>query len=283
MVRWIWPLVLALLLVAAPAAAEGGQSVIARQAGVAFTAGDRFVRLADVPLAAGGAPVTHAHPPGFAYAVVEPHALTIAARRTLLSPGQAGWVGNQEEHTHARGSDAAGRFYFVGVFPAAARGVIPPGVAPTRTLDSETFPVAAGTYDVLLTEARLPAAGDTATLPVQNGPAGLVLIEGQATLGGRALPAEGVVVLRAGEAAALTSAAGGARVLALALVPASAPAPTQLPRTGSPGPALPLALGAALAGLGWLARRRARSSRRHPGRAAPAAASPDPPARRSGT
>jgi hypothetical protein len=104
MVRWVPFLVLATWLAAAPAAAAAGtQSVVARRAGVAFAAAERFIRLAEVPLPAGGAPVTHTHHPGFAYAVGEPHALTVAGRRTLLAPGLAGWVGDQEEHTHARG------------------------------------------------------------------------------------------------------------------------------------------------------------------------------------
>jgi LPXTG-motif cell wall-anchored protein len=108
--------------------------------------------------------------------------------------------------------------------------------------------VAAGAYDVVLSEALLPAAGDAVTLPALRGPTGLWLVAGQASLGGQALAPDGVAVVRPGAGATLTSAGGGARVLALAVLPSGAAgAAGQLPRTGGGDTALLLVVGLGLA------------------------------------
>jgi hypothetical protein len=91
---------------------------------------------------------------------------------------------------------------------------VPPGVAPADIRDSEALSLAGGAYDVVLSEARLPMAGDAVALPARSGPVGLWLVEGQVSLGGQVLAPGGVAVLRPGAAATLTSAGGGARVLA---------------------------------------------------------------------
>ena len=115
-------LTLALALVVPVAVGAAGQhSVVAQQRGVRLGGGELILRLTEVPLPAGGAPVTHSHSPGFTYAVAEPHALTVRGQRNLLAPGQAAWVGDGEEHTHARSGDAAGRFYFFAVQPGSLR------------------------------------------------------------------------------------------------------------------------------------------------------------------
>ena len=268
---WVTAAVLAIVaasLVApvAPAAAVGQHVVIAQQRNVTLGGGEWLARLADVPLAAGAAPVTHTHTQGFTLAVTGPHDLILSSRRVMLAPGQAAWVGEQEDHTHAPGSDAAGRFYFIGMFPSANRGTVPSGIAPSepRLRETETFSVAAGPYDMVLSEVRLPAAGDAVTLSAQNGPAGLWLGEGQASLSGQALRADGATLVRPGTATTLTSAAGGARVIMLAALPAGAAStPGLLPRTGSPhAAAAPPVLAAAAASLAaagsvvalWLAR-----------------------------
>jgi hypothetical protein len=178
----------------------------------------------------------------------------VGGRRILLAPGEAAWSGDQAQHSHERGSDAAGRFFFFGISPASARG----GPSGGTVRDTEDVALGAGVYDVVLSEARLPAAGDTVTLPVRGGPTGLWLVEGQATIGGQALAADGAVLVRPGTPATLSTDVGGARVLALTLSPEG---PAQLPRTGEAASSRPallavLACAAGLVATAWLARRR---------------------------
>jgi hypothetical protein len=90
---------------------------------------------------------------------------------------------------------------------------------------------------------------------------GLWLVAGQASPGGQGLAPDGVAVLRPGASATLTCAGGGARLLALAVLPSSASgAAVQLPRTGSAGTALLVlpALGLAVAAAGGIAHGRRR-------------------------
>jgi LPXTG-motif cell wall-anchored protein len=262
MPRALWPIAALLALaLAAPAAvgAAGQYSAVAQQRGVRLAAGDAMLRLTEVPLPAGGAPVTHSHSPGFTYAVVEPHALTVRGQRSLLAPGQAAWVGDGEEHTHARSGDAAGRFYFVSVSPDSLRGFVPPGISPSGIRESESVRLEAGVYDVVLAEARLPAAGDAVAPPAQAGPVALWLLEGQASVAGQALPASGTLLLAAGRNGAIANTgSAGARVLTLTLSPAApAPAaPAQLPRTGSLDRSVLVVVGLGLAAVGWLAGRK---------------------------
>ncbi len=238
MLAVLWPLA---------AAADTQQRVVAQAQVAQLPAGDLIVRFMDLTVPAGQPAVTHMHGVGFTYAVDGTHLFTAAGRETPLAPGQAAWIGAQEPHGHGAAAGASSHFWFVLVGPAATKGTPPTWPYPTAHIAGETasFQVAApGPYDLVLSEVRLERPGDAVAALGQGGPTGVAVLEGQVSLGGQALTAEGTVLQQPGDTGAFTNTgAGTARLLALQ-VRASSTAPG-LPNTGAGG--------GARAPLAWLA------------------------------
>ncbi len=150
-----------------------------------------------------------------------------------------------------------------------ANGLVTILAEPTLTaLSGETasFQVAApGPYDLVLSETRLSNPGDTVAGLGKDGPAGVAVLEGQVSLGGQTLTAEGTALQQPGDAGTFTNTGTGpARLLTLQV--RSAGAAPGLPNTGAGGRQTDAAVlaTAGLAGLGtaalvacgWLALRR---------------------------
>jgi hypothetical protein len=174
---------------------------------------------------------------------------------TLTGPGGAGKTRLALAAAAALEAAFADGACFVDLAPLADPQLVVPASAQALGVeDTGGRPVAGRvrafllSHQVLLVldncEHLLAAAPDVAApLAARTGPAGVWLVDGQASLGGQALVPDGVTVVRPGASATLTSAGGGARVLALAVLPSGA---AQLPRTGAASAALPLALGAGM-------------------------------------
>lgn len=269
--RWATALVvlIATLSVIAPvAAADTRQTVVAQQQLAQLPAGDLIVRFMDLTVPLGQPAVTHMHGAGFTYAVEGTHLLTAAGQETPLAPGQAAWIGAQEPHGHGAVAGASSHFWFVLVGPAATKGTPPTWPYPTAHIAGETasFQVAApGPYDLVLSETRLQNPGDTVAALGKGGPTGVAVLEGQVSLGGQVLKAEGTTLQQPGDAGTFTNTGTGpARLLTLQV--RSAGAAPGLPNTGAgggrAGAAVPVASGlaglgtAALVACGWLALRR---------------------------
>jgi quercetin dioxygenase-like cupin family protein len=237
--------------VAAQAQAQAQQTVLARGQ-EELPAGEWLFRIGDNTLPPGEPGVTHAHASGFDYAIEGTHVLAVRGAERVAAEGQATWVGPQEEHTHGSLDLAGMRFWFVSFRPASTRGVPGTWPYPAARLRSESEDVrlaAAGLYDLVLSEIRLPRPGDAIGPLARTGPVGVTVVAGQARLGAQAIPEEGVIVQHPGDARALiNSGPGPARLLALAVTPVGA-APAGLPRTGGAPPMLRLTLTAAAAGL----------------------------------
>jgi redox-sensitive bicupin YhaK (pirin superfamily) len=195
--------------------------------------------------------VTQAHASGFDYSVEGTEVLTAGGMRHVVPSGQATWIGEQEEHTHAALDGAGLRFWVLAVRPASTRGAPPtwPYPEPRIRSESEGFRLGvSGPQDLVLSEVRLPSPGATVGPLARSGPVGVTVVAGDVRFGGQAIPNEGVVVQHPGDARTFTnSGPGPARLLVLAVTPAGV-ASAQLPRTGGPPPMLPVALTAA-AGL----------------------------------
>ena len=232
--------------------AQAQQTVLARGQ-EELAAGGMLFRINDNTLPPGQPGVTHAHASGFDYAVEGTHVLAVRGVEREAMQGQATWVGPQEEHTHGSRNQAGMRFWFVAFRPAATRGV--PGVWPYPgsriRSESEDVQVAAGPYELVLSEIRLARPGDAIGPLARTGVVGVTVVDGAARFGGQPIPADGLVVQHPGDARTFTNVGPGpARLLALTVSRAGA---VQLPRTGGPAPVLPIALAAAAAGLVTLA------------------------------
>jgi quercetin dioxygenase-like cupin family protein len=238
MLAVLWPLA---------AAADTQQRVVAQTQVAQLPAGDLILRFLVLTVRAGQPAVTHMHGAGFTYAVEGTHLFTTAGKETPLAPGQAAWIGAQEQHGHGAVAGASSHFWFVLVGPAATKGVPPTWPYPTAHIAGETagFPVAApGPYDLILSEVRLERPGDTVAALAQGGPTGVAVLEGQVSFGGQTLKVEGTALQQPGDTGAFTnSGTGPARLLTLQ-VRASSAAPC-LPNTGGGG--------GARSPLAWLA------------------------------
>jgi quercetin dioxygenase-like cupin family protein len=229
----------ALLAVSIVALAPAGvsaqvQRTVLAQGREELPADELMFKLNEVSIPAGQPGVTQAHPSGFDYAVEGTEALTVGGTPHVTAVGQATWIGPQEEHTHAEAGGGV-RFWVLAVRPASTRGVQPTWPYPGARIvgESENFQLAtAGLYDQVLSEIRLPRPGDSTGALAQRGPVGVAIVEGQVSMGGRALPPGALAIQSPGGREVLTNTgAGPARLLALAVSPAGA-APAQLPRTG---------------------------------------------------
>jgi quercetin dioxygenase-like cupin family protein len=211
------------------------QATVLAQGREELAAGEWLFRVNDNVLPPGEPGVTHAHASGFDYAVEGTHVLTVDGAERVAAQGQATWVGPQQEHTHGSLNRAGMRFWFVAFRPAATRGVPGTWPYPQARIRGESEDVrlaAAGEYELVLSEVRLPAPGAVAGPLARTGPVGVTVVAGAVRFGGEAIPAEGVVVQHPGDARAFTnSGPGPAHLLVLAVTPAQA-APTRLPRTG---------------------------------------------------
>lgn len=223
-----------ILFTPALASAQAQQTVLARGTDD-LPATELIFRINESALPPGQPGVTHAHASGFDIAVEGTHVLTVDAVRHVVSPGEATWVGTQQEHTHAD-LGAGMRFWFFAVRPASTRGV--PGVwpYPDRRIrsESEDFRLStAGPHDLVLSEIRLPRPGDTAGPLAQRGPVGVTVVDGQVRFGSQMLAPEELFVQWPDNRAVFTNAGTGpARLRALSILPAGGP-PAQLPRTGT--------------------------------------------------
>jgi len=181
--------------------------------------------------------------------------LTAGGRETALAPGQASWVGAQEEHTHGARAGAASRFWFVLVGPAATRGTPPTWPYPTARIvgESESFHIAeAGARDLVLAEVLLERRGDAVGPLGQNGPVAVAVLEGQVASGGQVLQAGGTVLQQPGDGGTFTNTGPGrARLLALHALPAGTA--LRLPATGAGAGGTPAAAWLSLASLAGLA------------------------------
>jgi hypothetical protein len=214
-------------------------------------ADELMFRLNEVPIPAGQPSVTQAHASGFDYSVEGTEALTIGGTPHVTPAGHATWIGAQEEHTHADAGTGV-RFWVLAVRPASTRGAPPTWPYPGARIvgESEGFRLAtSGVYDQVLSEIRLPRPGDATGPLAQRWPVGIAIVEGQVSMGGRALAPEAVAIQRPDSREAFVNVgAGPARLLALSVMPAGA-APTQLPHTGGMAPVLRDMLVASAAGL----------------------------------
>ena len=108
---WRWGCTLGALLILALAAAALAPASVTAQAQAQATVLARgrpdlpgealLFKLNEVPLPAGEPAVTQAHAWGFDYAVSGTEVLTAGGTPHVTPPGQATWIGEQEEHTHA--------------------------------------------------------------------------------------------------------------------------------------------------------------------------------------
>lgn len=227
----------ALLLLAAgqPVAAASTFNTIAAARSVQLPAGDLIFRFLDLTVPAGQPPVTHSHGAGFTYAVDGTHVFTAGGRTVSLGPGQAAWIGAQEEHGHGAVTAAPSHFWFVLAGPAASAGTPPTWPYPSARIagESAAFQLPdANPRDLFLSELRLDRPGDAFVLPGQPGPAGIAVVQGQVTVAGRTLQTEATTLLTANAATAITnSGTSAARVLAISAVPAGTA--LRLPATGA--------------------------------------------------
>jgi hypothetical protein len=153
---------------------------------------------------------------------------------------------------------------FVLAAATSGRGAAPLWPYPSARIGGETadFRVAAaGPHDVILSEVRLTRPGDTVGGLGRQGPAGVLVVEGQVSLDGQPLAAEAALEQPSADGTFANTGTGTARLLVLQLVPAGRP--TGMPRTGAGGSAAPFILPwlALLAGCGVVAGLRWRRGR----------------------
>lgn len=84
--------------------------------------GDLIFRMVDLTLDPSDQVVTHKHGAGMTYAINGAHVLTVDGKATKLSPGQAGWIGDQATHSHATDASSPTRFLFIYLWPASQKG-----------------------------------------------------------------------------------------------------------------------------------------------------------------
>jgi hypothetical protein len=252
----------------APVSATGQVTVLAQAQDIQLPEGDLLFKVTAFAVPAGQASVTHAHLSGFDYSRAGTHVQITGGQRRVVGPGQAAYIDTGVEHTHAALDGAAFTFWFVSVRPEAQRGVPPVWPYPGARIlwESAAFRVPpGGAWAEVLSEVRLAGPGDAVAGLSAHGPVGLVVLEGQVTVGGQVLQAEGAAVQPQGDPGPVAdTGTGGARVLAIQVVPTGlAPG---LPNTGAGGAhqpqaglwlALLIALLTALVGLGTAAARRA--------------------------
>lgn len=229
-------------------AADSPQGVIA-QAAMTLPQGESIFRFIDLALPAGQPAVTHMHFAGFTYAVDGPSTVTLDGKETTLAQGQALWTPAQAMHTHGTVPGSGSHFWFVAVTPASLRGLAPVWPYPSAHIvgDTASFAVTdTNPRTVVLSEIRLSNAGDAAGVLNAAGPIGVAVIEGQVSLGGQVLQAQGTTMQQQGATERFTNTGvGGARLLVLSVVPTSAAsqpaaapataAPPSAPRTGGGG------------------------------------------------
>jgi len=227
-----------------PAATAAGSTVLARGTLASIPEGEFIFRSFAITLEATAPPLTHVHGTGMNYAVAGPHLLTLDSQQTTLQPGQAAWIAEQVEHTHATNGTTPSRWLFLYVLrPASERGAGAP-VAPAlgRTLEltfeSEVLRFShRGAHEAILV-ADTYQAGATGAVQAYGGPTQFIVDEGTITLqtGSQAqqLHAGDYAMVQAGTPVQVRADAHGtARVLTLALVPAGQPvAAPALPATG---------------------------------------------------
>lgn len=121
--------------------------------------GTLYMNVIDIPEAPGQT-ITHAHVPGFVYAVSGTHRMPIDGLETLtLTPGQAGFVGTQS-HSHIDPDSTPNDWYFVSIRPIAARAA-PPLVPQQKVLfETPDLPaLPAGPYTERLAAETLDPGG----------------------------------------------------------------------------------------------------------------------------
>lgn len=202
--------------------ADSQETTIAQAIGTQLPAGDLFFRFNTNAVPANVPGVTHTHLSGFDYSRDGTHIQVTAGHEKVLTVGQAAYIETGQEHTHMSLGGGAFTFWFIAVRPEASRGAPPLWPYPGARIlgETERFQLPyAGPWDQLLTEVRL-RPGDTASSLSTAGPAGIIVLEGQVTIGGKVLEAEGTTMQPWGDTRTLTNAgAGTARLIVLHVVP----------------------------------------------------------------
>jgi quercetin dioxygenase-like cupin family protein len=217
-------------------AADSPQGVIG-QASMTLPQGEAIFRFIDLALPAGQPAVTHMHFAGFTYAVEGQSTVSLDGKDTTLAQGQALWIPAQATHTHGSVPGSGSHFWFVAVTPASLRGLAPVWPYPSAHIvgDTASFAVTdTNPRTIMLSEVRLANPGDTAAALNAAGPVGVAVLEGQVSLDGQVLQAQGTTMQQQGAAERFTnSGTGVARLLVLAAP--SIVAPPSAPRTGGGG------------------------------------------------
>jgi hypothetical protein len=204
------------------AQAQSQETIIAQALGTRLPAGDLFFRFNATPVPANVPGVTHTHLSGFDYSRQGTHVQVTAGREKVLSVGQAAYIETGQEHTHMSSGGGAFTFWFIAVRPEATRGAPPVWPYPGARIlgETEKFQLPyAGPWDQLLTEVRLRPGESISSLSTA-GPAGIIVLEGAVSIGGKALAAEGTTLQAWGDTQTLTNTgAGTTRLIVLHVVP----------------------------------------------------------------
>lgn len=145
-------------------AAQGQTSTkLADGALAALPSGTLYINFLAVPQPPAS-PITHAHVPGFVYAVVGTHQLAIQGGETKdIKPGEAGFIGADVAHSHVNPGSTPTEWYFVALRPVGGRTAAP--LFPGQTVLFETADVpqlTAGKYVEQLNLVALEKSGQTA-------------------------------------------------------------------------------------------------------------------------
>ncbi len=103
-------------------AAEPTSTVLAKGTIAKLPDGDFIFRVVDLKLAPGDNAVSHKHGAGMLYAIDGPNELTVDNKTTTLNPGQAAWIDDQVQHTHASDGKTEIHFLFMYLWPGAKKG-----------------------------------------------------------------------------------------------------------------------------------------------------------------
>ena len=222
--------------------------------------GDFIFRVVDLTLDPSDQVVTHKHGAGMMYAINGVNVLTVDGKATKLSPGQAGWIGDQVTHSHATDGSAPTHFLFMYVWPASQKGApMAPGFRDAKVaFESDVLTLAnRQAKDVLLVDTALEAGQESGSQSYA-GPTLLNVQSGKFTLKmgdtSRGMQTGDFAMVQAGTAVQLKAETAG-HVLTLSVLPAGQP--QLLPQTGSlTSPVepyvIPALLGLALLAAGWV-------------------------------
>lgn len=255
-------LVLLALLIAAIAPARalaktGPSNIAVGQIGQLPT-GALIFRFLDLTIPEGQPPVEHSLGAGFIYVVDGMHLLVEGNEQQLIAPSEGIWIGARQLPMHAASAGSASHLWFIEVAPAVDRGTPPawPYSYPNASIFAESPDFQAtgsGPYSLVLTDVLLESPGDAADPLGQVGPAAVVVVNGQVSIGQQKFPPKVLLQSPGDSRPFFNRGTGPARLLAVRLVPAGMPldlVPSTLPGGGEAGGRAPLAWLLLASGLG---------------------------------